>query len=863
MAFVFSSFPASPLQLSRQWLRIPALDRYSAQWTLLILALLTLCAAVWLIFEQQFQELHFREKNRLATQAKVVDHNLVRQMESLYSVLQKLRSELPQHLQMAEWQNNLNHHLTLLCQAMPGVRTLSIYNKEGMIIASNRSELLGITFATRAYFQKNRLANNPLQLSLSPPFITRSGTWAMNLSISVQTSNGEFDGIISGTLDPSYFRTLLLSVLYAPDMLSTIIHEKGTLYLSEPGKLELSGKELQHPGSFFSQHLASGNDETLFSGYSTSLQENRLAVFRTIRSEALPLDHPLIVVTSRLLPELNAPLKKQFALQMGILALMSLLLGLALWFYQKRHRAITKERQESRDALLQERDFVRQMINSLPGAFYLIDSQGRFRMWNKALEEVTGLTHAEMASTSPLDLFQGEEQKLIQSRIQAVFQQGFASAEAAICHRNGSSLPYYFVGHRLLLDGEALLIGMGLDISERKQMEADLYQAKLSAEAASQAKSEFLAAMSHEIRTPMNVVIGMGDLLMETALDGQQQEYVRKQQNAGQTLLELINNILDLAKIEAGRMQIVSEAVALAELLQELSDLLQGVAAGKGLSLHCTVEATLPRWIVSDRLRLRQILFNLLSNAIKFTEQGTITLSAHQEDAEHLLLTVQDSGIGIAQELWEHIFDSFAQADSGITRRYGGTGLGLSITQKLVALLGGSIRVQSTLGVGTTFYILLPLQTAQPLAPPPHTAEHPPTQSKQRTLTILLAEDSEDNQLLVQAFLQQSPHRLLLANNGAEAVEVAQQQAIDLLIMDVQMPVMDGYTATALLRRWEAEQQRSPIPIIAFTAHALEGEAERSKQAGCNAYLTKPIRKKQLLDCIAFYAQIPEENKKG
>ncbi|MBF0184806.1 MAG: response regulator [Magnetococcales bacterium] len=830
------------------------MNRYQSQWFLLIGAILLMFAVVLVLFEQQYQQLHRQERERLAAQAQVIDHNLVRQLASVYEVLRYLRVEVPRWQQLSDWQNELQNHLQLLSLAMPGVRTLIFFDPNGNAISSNRREIIGKNFAYREYFQRTKQLNNPDILTLSSPFTTVSGIWSLNLSLPLQDDNKAFVGMLSASLDSSYFSTLLLSVLYAPDMLSTIIHEEGTLYLTEPGKKELSGRPMRQPGTFLTQHLANGQQQSVFSGFSTSLQQERLAIFRTIQDDSLPLDRALIVVTSRLLSALEKPLYQQFFLQIGLLLLTSLLLCLGLLFYQRRQQAIEKERLANEQRLRQERDFVRQMINALPGMFYLIDLSGRFRLWNKALEEATGFSSQEVELASALEFFQGDEQSLIAERIQVVFQQGFATAEASVVHRNGSATPYYFVGHRVEAEGELLLIGMGLDISERKRMEVALQQAKMAAEAANQAKSEFLAAMSHEIRTPMQVVIGMGDMLLEAGLHAQEQAYVRKQQSAGNALLELINQILDLAKIESGHMQLQEQAVDLPALLQELILLLQDVAKGKALQLNLQVDPQLPIWLLADPLRLRQVLFNLLSNAIKFTEQGSIRLTAVKEDEERLLLTVEDTGIGIEAAHWEQIFDRFSQADSSITRRYGGTGLGLAIARQLVQLMGGSITMHSVMGAGSTFRIFLPLRpTTAPLTPViplPHLAER-----SSPALTILLAEDTEDNQLLIQAFLKHTPHRLLFAVNGQEAVRLVQEQTIDLVLMDVQMPIMDGYTATRLIRQWEAEQQRSALPIIACTAHAFEGEAERSRQAGCNQHLSKPIKKRQLLEVIAQHAQ--------
>ncbi|MBF0342578.1 MAG: response regulator, partial [Magnetococcales bacterium] len=406
----------------------------------------------------------------------------------------------------------------------------------------------------------------------------------------------------------------------------------------------------------------------------------------------------------------------------------------------------------------------------------------------------------------------------------------------------------------MLIDSVAMgsnVLTTFFDITRQKEADHELRQAKEAAEAATRVKSDFLATMSHEIRTPMNVVIGMGDVLLESGINEEQMGYVRKLQRAGDNLLDLINQILDLSKIEAGRLRIEDEPVNVRAIMREVTGLLGMMVENKGLELECIVEEAVPEWVMSDRLRLHQVLLNLLSNAIKFTEQGRITLREKLEDPGQLHILVEDTGIGIAKEQLENIFDFFVQSDSGITRRYGGTGLGLAISRRLIDLMGGRIWGESQPGKGSTFHVVLPLR---PVAPPVGkvTPEEKSDDSglDGQAMRVLLVEDSVDNQLLIRTFLKNTPHRLAVAVDGREAVRMVQEATFDVVFMDVQMPVMDGYTATRRIRQWEQETGRPALPVVALTAHALNGEEERSREAGCDLYLNKPIKKQRLLEVI-------------
>jgi signal transduction histidine kinase/ActR/RegA family two-component response regulator len=396
-----------------------------------------------------------------------------------------------------------------------------------------------------------------------------------------------------------------------------------------------------------------------------------------------------------------------------------------------------------------------------------------------------------------------------------------------------------------------LLAASWLDGQARSRQQ--LEQAKLAAESANRAKSDFLATMSHEIRTPMNAIIGISDLMLSEIEDPEQQEHLQLLQKSGNTLLELINSILDLSKIEAGELTIAAEEYSPGIVLRDTLEILRGLANQKGLTLELVLRPGVPQLAIGDSQRLKQILLNLVGNAIKFTEQGKIScaLSMDSKLPHTLAFSIQDTGIGIAPDQLEHIFDKFTQIESGLNRSYGGSGLGLAIARHLVELLGGTLRVESTPGQGSTFSFTLPYQPSMAnleLVTRGDTATAP--QSGSQELHILLAEDSPINQTLIRHFLKGSPHRLEIVDNGEQAVSLVHREAFDLVLMDIQMPVMDGYAATRAIRTWEMETGRSPMPIIAITANAMNEDYKKSLAAGCNHHLNKPITRRQLLTAI-------------
>jgi signal transduction histidine kinase/DNA-binding response OmpR family regulator len=394
------------------------------------------------------------------------------------------------------------------------------------------------------------------------------------------------------------------------------------------------------------------------------------------------------------------------------------------------------------------------------------------------------------------------------------------------------------------------------DMTEQKLAEATLQQGKSEAEKANKIKSQFLAMMSHEIRTPLNAMLGIQELLINTSLNALQREYMLIAKNSGGHLQRLVNDILDLTKVEAGKLDLEYISFNVVELTQLCVQLLTIQAQAKGLKLITIIDPKLTPWISGDPLRFRQVLLNLLSNAIKFTEQGSVTVKlssyASTDSSCVLLVEVVDTGIGIPEDLQAGLFEVFVQVDPSDTRKYGGSGLGLAISKRLVTLWDGQIGIDSTPYVGSRFWFTVGASVVAPEQPLlPTIKQDESNRPNTFIVRVLLVEDNLINQAVMAAMLRSAGHHVDLADCGAKGIEAASEKDYDIILMDVSMPDMSGMEATAIIRQLGGAAAK--VPIIAITAHALAGYEAMCLAAGMNGYATKPISQKNLQTIVATW----------
>jgi PAS domain S-box-containing protein len=534
-------------------------------------------------------------------------------------------------------------------------------------------------------------------------------------------------------------------------------------------------------------------------------------------------------------------------------------------------RKLVEAEQKKLDQRLRDQQFyTRSLIESNIDALMTTDPHGIITDVNKQMEALTGCTRDELIGAPFKTHFTDPERAEAAIKI-VLSETKITDYELTACSRGGKQTVVSY-NATTFYDRDRTLQGVfaaARDITERKQVEAELKQAKAMAESASRTKSDFLASMSHEIRTPMNAIMGVADLLAKTPLSPGQDKYVQIIRRAGDNLLNLINDILDLSKVEASQLELERTEFSLNDVLEKVIEMVAIRAHEKGLTLVREIAPNVPSALVGDPTRLRQVLLNLVGNAVKFTESGAVSLRVTPDGDScvptALRFTISDTGIGISAGKLDRVFEQFTQADSSTTRRFGGSGLGLTISKRLVELMGGRIWVESVVDKGSVFSFAAPFEIAtkaiRRVGMSTGMGPEPPLPA----LRILLVEDSPDNRTIALAYLEDTPYRVEIAETGAIACGMFKGGHYDLVLMDRQMPVMDGLTATRTIRAWEYANDRPPTPIIALTASALKGDREKCMAAGCTAYLTKPIKQEVLLQAIrehsvAARSSLSEEN---
>ncbi|WP_323141193.1 PAS domain S-box protein [Massilia phyllosphaerae] len=503
------------------------------------------------------------------------------------------------------------------------------------------------------------------------------------------------------------------------------------------------------------------------------------------------------------------------------------------------------ERREMEQALRASEQQFRSLIGNIPGISYRSLLQGEHPMLfiSDAVERVTGYPANDFigapARRSFGNLIHAADRVRVSETIAGALRDNRPYlVEYRLLHADGSTRWLWENGTSVRNDaGEPYwLDGVILDITERRQMEEALRDAKENAEQAAAARASFVANMSHEIRTPMNSILGFTDVLLDGELAADQRRHLDTIRSAGRALLRLLNEILDTAKLEKGAVELEQNDYNLLSLIDELSSTLAANARAKGLHVDIHYDPALPTCLRGDELRVRQVLTNLLDNAIKFTQQGSVTLHVELDDGQ-LHFSVKDTGIGIAPERLAAIFEPFTQADASMTRRFGGTGLGTTISKQLVELMGGRIWAESQPGQGTTFHVMLPLVLARfaPQQPRVRTAAALPP------LRVLVADDVPQNLELLQLLMARRGHTMTAASDGAEVVDLAARESFDLILMDFQMPTIDGLAATRLIRAQAEAAGRERVPIIAMTASVLPAHRSASVEAGMDGFASKPV----------------------
>jgi len=898
-------------------------------------------------------------------------------------------------------------YLRHMMETHPAYEWIGITDKAGRLIAATDQGKVGQDRSDREWFQSVRDQGG---LHIRPPQISQDshGIKAIAFTAPIYGQTGQFIGAV----------TSRVSIPVLEDALSQAMT---TLYSQWGTDLHLEYQLLMRNGTVVTDsvlreedtvnliHLGLPSAQLVFSSPTGYIKEQHLrrkqdVITAYARSKGIN-DHGALQFGILLRADYESiiiPIQRNnITIAISVLMMMLPLGGTLLWSLRSLQQSVRTAIRGHQRAAAAETKF-RQIIDLAPDAMVIIDSTGTIILNNPRAELLFGYDAGGLLR-KPLEIllperFRTQHQKHTRSFLDAPAIRPMGTGlTLSARRRDGSEFPTEVsLSYMDTLEGRFAIASIR-DVTQQKLHERDLEMAKSEALASTKVKTEFLASMSHEIRTPLNAIIGTADLLWETPLSAEQRKYLRVFRRASDTLLSLINDILDLSKIESGYMKLDSVTFNLEDVIDKVMEMLMMQANEKGIEFASHIDSAVPRHLIGDPVRLTQILVNLLGNALKFTEKGSVTLQVdndkHTRMPGALRFTVSDTGIGIPPDKLETIFERFKQVDSSRTRQYGGTGLGLAISKHLTERMHGRIWVESVLGKGSQFhctasfeiqspadikkmlpainlagtktlivddhpinrlilremlvechaeiaeatdglsairtlreaaeqgqpfelllldcrmptmdgfqtvdrlkeasldsgltivmltsddwandiartydlalggYLIKPFRRAdliktitiarrrskETTLKTQHTLSTPATNMPESSRRILVAEDSPDNQMLIQSYLRNTGYQLDIVGDGAQAVEKIKCNRYDVVLMDMQMPVMDGFAATEAIRQWEEDHHLTPIPIIALTALALKEEAARSLKAGCTIHMTKPIRKKTLLEIL-------------
>ncbi|OEZ90451.1 signal transduction histidine-protein kinase BarA [Janthinobacterium sp. HH107] len=827
-----------------------AVRRQWIEWLFLLLGLLIVAAALAYAHLAEATRHDAAERERLSVLTALLAKNIEVDLEATNLVLGGVIRDYLAAGTAPDAGQALPRRLAALVDAMPGVRTMLVIDAQGKPVATNIAELADQDFSRRGYFQTARDAPDARMLYISAPFHTFKGDLVITASRMVQDKQGRFAGVVVATFAPEYFTAKFRTAMYAPDVWAVVLHGDGRQFLNYPARTA-NGANMDVPGSFLRRFRDSGYQAGVLSGVDIAgaPAAPRVMAMATIAPPALHMDRALIIGLSREEAAIAAPLQRQalgYVLSFAVLALAAA--SLLFWSQRRRRQqaAWHAEQETERQAMQAVSDSetrFRTLIEDAPVAIAIL-RHGRFIYSNPRYRRLHGYTADDNLNGLPWSAMISAPSLAALAANEALIEADSPSEqvfEAVGLGKQGLPVPMYKTTTRVVLkDGPATLI-FAQDISTQKQAEEAMLLARDAAESANRSKAEFLANMSHEIRSPLNAILGMAWLLERDGLDGEALLMARKIRAAGQSLLGIINDVLDVSKIEAGHMTIERAPFRLADVIEKIAVSMGVAAHDKPIEVRIGPLPDGVEQVMGDALRLEQVLVNLTSNAIKFTAQGAVELTSALEsrdgDAAVLCFSVRDTGIGIAPEVQEAIFSAFAQADSSTTRRFGGTGLGLTICRQLVRLMGGAMRLTSVMGQGSTFSFTVPLQLMPASAP---------SSPDMQGLRVLLADGKADSRAAVAAVAQGLGWRVHAVSGGQAALEhalaCAEEARPGVIVLAARMPDMDGETTARALRE-HLPPQDCPIVILAASGAPATAPARRHTDPAnpADAILNEPV----------------------
>lgn len=772
-------------------------------------------------------------------------------------------------------------YLDHLKQLYPMYKRLSVADREGRVIAStDRTQLLR-TWQSEAWFDAMSRDNQPHVDIIRREDRSTGSLRTVRFAARLSAQKDDGQGTMMTEIDEATLRAFVTQTTQRGSRSTSQPEITDFMILGQTGEVLLTSAALSEtrparsPAQLTSTHLANqgqtGYVEEIDSASGVEVLTGYARMVGLPQGEEFQWRVLLRADRSAVLHSIWTLLWKLVGIGAACLGP---LLGVLYWSWQRQatdaHRATL-----AHHALEANEARIRKIVDIALDAVVTIDERGMVTGWNPQAEHIFGWKSHEVIGQSltntiiPPQYRDAHEQGLrryAETGVGAVLN---TRVEITALDRSGREFPIELAITPMHVDGQTIFSAFLRDITARKQAEDELRRTQAEAESANRAKTEFLANMSHELRTPLNAIVGTSDMLLKTALSPEQLQCARMSYRASQALLRLVNDVLDLAKIEVGTLHVVSAPFDLTELLERTLRLLDLRPHRKEVALSSTVAPDVPVQLAGDGFRLQQILLNLLGNALKFTERGSVSLSITNAGGgttrPQLRFVVSDTGIGIPPDRLDNIFDRFTQVDSGDNRKYGGTGLGLSICKQLTQLMEGTIHVASEPGKGSTFTVSLPFSVASTAAdrrvgsrtaPDPLAAALPALADTQHDapLAILLVDDSVEVGQLAALYLKAFPCRLDHVSDGPTALQRYRAHSYDLIFLDLQMPGMDGYATAKAIRAWEDAQGIPRKPIVALTADVLGPARERSRQAGCSGFMGKPFLQATFLEAIRQYA---------